>query len=377
MIYNISLLRSDYMKKMHKQTYIDILKSNNKLLQCAKDEVSLELDNNLKIELVCLYFFINSHNKCIPQFQDLITYNFYFYKKDLYINNIKTDINHIIREILKEELLKPIPTNGIRFVPRTIKTTEETSKKKNIDFIEVRKKYCATMRNSLYTDGRITEETISFVNSTKNNFKALINNTIIQLLKNNNTSGIESVHLEFIYGIINILINTQYNKSLPIERLLLSRNKIGVIKGLYEEKDIKSLEVEYDETAKEKEKQQQQRYYIENYEEEREDLLRIISQKIELLEQRQYYLNMEIFRLKNQPKTFNNIVFSSIIKALKESNIEFRDENKDPFINIFTQSKDIIENIFEMKLTTFTSLLDNDEIIKMYEESSMSLKLVD
>ena len=356
------------MDKIVQETYLATLNSNLKFRECIDDEKKIIIDKNIICELISLFNLINNRiTKCGIEFFD---YDYIIDGTNVIVNGKSYSINSIVDYITKNnDDYVYYKDNTIDYNGNNIPSSNRKSKKQPINFTEMQRKINRSMRNSLYLEQEINNDNISFITKTRNDFNYLINSIIKKILIQGNTEGIDSMHLYLLYGLLNIFLNTIYNKKLPLESIHNNHNEIRIIKDCYSDEYINNLEQEIQLLLNQKMRCLDRIYYLNSYSLDY-GLAYAINKQMENIDSKMNNLKSQLVFLKDNPLFFNNFIFTTIKKAIVDNNIEFRDGHINPILTIFTNNGNEIDSIIEMHLTTFVELINNNEVLNIYTNQS-------
>ena len=226
-------------------TFKKFVVSNNSFYNVINNE-EIVLDSTIKIELIIYYFTLNKEylkqldSPCKELYFSIIEDHNYIIEDDyLLIDGIPITLETLIDLVNKIEQNKQDPIGKVIYFTNSNINREpkiiRPQKGQIIHFREVQKNiFYTTLERALIFERTINvnQDTLPYINRTKNDFIALMNDMILRAL-NSNLNGYNVKYLKVLAAYLNLfpfMVYAKNKKTLPFEELNLPQSDIGLRK---------------------------------------------------------------------------------------------------------------------------------------------------
>ena len=343
--------------------------SSNKSFLCALNKDGSIPDTTIRIELIILYFKINSHynNQLTNLINEILSGRFTIDEDKIATEDKTITIKELKRIIEEIEQYKQTPsTQIIRFKPsinekvirlnRSNKVVSFPFQKRDSkeEINDARKIFSVTMKYD--------SETRMYVRYVRNHYNQEMSRAIINALKGNIMRLDEQLR-NILLSHLNVypLIYAEQNDLEYISYLELPQSSIGISRIRYANDTINSREKRAKELYWELEKF---KALLEYYAADKESSEYNFYQKIVSSLQNQYIEErFTIYRLSQSREIYNRSLIANIDLAIRENSVSVNTKYRDPVITFFTINYLSKEADFHcsMHLSTFQNLVPNAE----------------
>ena len=361
------------MTVQEQDTFESLLTSNDKYLSSINNIEKIEIDDNIRLEMIILFLKININTlKAITDNRNLIDI---IENDEYYINGDKLCSNGEIYPILfLKELVKKIYSlvNDKRH-EKVIEIDFIRIAQKRVPNITKQKKNLIEFPPSSLTKGerryilsrllKVNEVTDNYINDVEDEFVCNMNYMIHELLINEKNSCTYEA-LEFLFSIVKLYPILMYNKD-EIDPTLLNilQSDIALVKATYCSDIIKYKEKKIDYYEQKKQILELRKEYMCKWRSANESRIEAIEEEIRKIELKEFMVGIDLYDVKTAKPNYNEQIIFIILKALKSHDIDLDVCVKNPTVTIFNIDEDRVENLIEIHLDTLFKMVDNKKIL--------------
>ncbi len=363
--------------------------SNNSFCAALNGESSIPLDFPLKIELIIYYLTINKKNLLssnIPYKEVLLSLienqNFVFEDDILLVEGtpftielLTSLINQIESSKIEEANNKIVYLTNINREPKI----HRAQTGQVIQFKEAsRRVFYTSLESSIIFErtAKVNQDTISYINRTKSDYIALVNDIVLKALSNE-LEGYNSKYLKVIAAYLRLypfLVYLSGKKTIPYEEIRLPQGQIGLRKTTFNNPLISEIEKEISTIMSREERLLLKRDVLESSKNFNGKVITILEQELLDIEKEKANLFYGLFLLRNSPELYNENLLTYLIKAFQAGTIDINRFVVNPIIKSFFVNNETAEFHCSMRLETLSNLINPEELLPLLIEQK-ALKL--
>jgi hypothetical protein len=365
--------------------------SNNSFSNALKNNEPYLLDFPIIVELIIYYLTLNKEdliNLNITNreiFLSLISnHNYILEENYILIGNIKITINTLKELVNKIEEQKNNPTNRIIYFTNNININRETKlhrpqKGQVIQFKEAQRSlFFTTLERATIFERttRVDNETLPYINRTKNDFIALANDIILKAI-NSNLDNYNKKYLKVIASYLNLypfIVYANNKISFSFKELSISQNEIGLRKSTYNVSTIKEIEKKLEQLIIREEKLVYEREKYELDLSINTNLLTRIEQELMNIEKEKTNYFVSLYLLRTSPEVYNENLIMYLKKSFESGYVEINRFLVNPLIKLFYIKNNKTEFYSAMRLETLINLFDSNILLEQLEPQRQLVK---
>lgn len=337
------------------KTYESFITSN-KLFFASLNEPLLYLDFNIVFEFILLYLKLKVEDikrlNVREDILDIIINDNYIICDEKIISNGKqyflSDFTDIVNQIMipKVELKDDVKHYQIKRIEKTVVSRKSVSR----TLIDERLDFKSTLK--------VDNDTSKYVKKVEEDFLSNYEDFISTLISGD-LSRIGDLPCLFFYSLISFYPLIYEKVSIPYSSLNIPTFSIAATKRNDHNSEIDTINEEIEEIRHQIAELSQK-----NGQKLNEKRKRIINFKLRILSYDEASLNMVLYNLYREKNIYNQNVIRTILEALQSCHIEINNNQQDPLLTIFTLEDNKVTNLYEMHLSVFANIIDNDLLFK-------------
>lgn len=366
--------------------------SNDSFCNALSIGITPILNSTIKIELILYYLTLNKeylsnlNNPSKELYLSLIENHSYIIEdNNLLTENFIITLESLISLVNEIEHSKTEP-NGkvIYFINANINHEPKITLPQKSQIIQI----SDAQKNIFYTSferaiifertTRVNQDTLPYINRTKHDFVALMNDIILKAL-NDNLEGYNSKYLKIIAAYLNIFPFTVYakgKKEIPFSEIELPQNEIGVRKLTINNPLIDEIEKQLALLIKRENRLFLERERFElDFSVSTKVLTRIEEELMEIEKEKSNYF-LSLYALKKSPEIYNENLLTYITKSFHSGTIEINRFLANPIIKLFYIEHNKTEFHSTMRLDTLLKLINPDNLLsKISTQKSLKMEV--
>lgn len=364
-------------------TLRNFINSNNSFCNALRNEAPLYLDSTIKIELIIYYLTLNKPyiKQSLGTEADIFTsliesQDFILTGDTLVFNGLTFNLEYLINIVHKIEESKQLSYSKkiIYLKPnKEPKAPKPLKKAQVIQISEVRRGafYTALEKGLVFERTlRVNDDTINYINSTREDFKELMNTIIVKSLSSN-LDEYDRKYLKVLSSYLNLYPFTTYlrgKKTVPYSELSLKQNEIGLRKTTHNNSFISELERKIELLIKREAFLERQ---IENYEADISVSNRILTtteQELLSIKKEKLAYFVELYNLQHTPEIYNENLLSYLASCYEAGYVEINRFFQNPIIKLFYVDNERVEFHCSLRLDTLINLFDSSHLLSILED---------
>lgn len=373
------------------------IKNNKSLYFGIKDDDEIGITTALKVEMIMLFISLNLEDIRKIDFESKELIEYIYKTHDYIINNnaiiVKNTIltinyfvsliNKIIDQQNDERSKKIIDISSfIKLTPKTEEPEEKPSleeleeKTESGKLINVSELFNENQKEKKYLLERtlkVRKETLPYIEAVEINFKAQMNDIIYRIITNKKDEPLKRNELKVLFGIICIYPILVYNDEFLYEQLTFPSDTIYMPKAEYSNLMVRTLDKRIDECEDKIKILDIRKDYVMRYQKGNPEKLAKIEEERKKVYNVEMELGIKSSYLKQSKEVYNATLLNGILEAIRERHVDFSTDN---YVTFFTIKDDKIDFYVEMNIDIFYSLINNGELLKIYEnKNKLSMNL--